>query len=161
MNQEIASITDIIKKNHITAFNYSRSNNSSVCFNFIELPNTKDVILTVTMMKNKKKTISLDSKSFAKAMGIIESRLDNLLSEEDCDFPYFSSIHNQLNRGIYHSLKCHRMFVIPEYLLFDTVKVLSSVNAMEQLKLSCSIEEISLYVRTTSHSLKITKFKEA
>ena len=72
----------IITNNDIHAYNKVNSRDLAICFNFLQIPDTSVVVLTATIMKNKVKKNSLDSRCFARVMSCIENSLNTVWQEK-------------------------------------------------------------------------------
>ena len=72
---------EIISKNDIHAYNKVSSRDLAVCFNFLQIPDTDTIVMTLSVMKNRIKKNSLDPKSFARLLTCVEDGLLNTLEE--------------------------------------------------------------------------------
>ena len=105
----------IISNNDLHAFNKVNNRDLSICFNFIQIPDTATVAMTVTIMKNKVKKNSLDPNCFARVMNCIEDSLYECCKEfnGNTEKEHFFNVKDQLNNQWYIQLCCHRIFFIP------------------------------------------------
>ena len=147
---------DSIRENKLSAYNQITTKNLGVCFNIIEVPGKKDdmtvstAILTVSVMKNRKRKNAMESSKFAKLMGIIEENLDYFSS---CDEPpYFISLSRMIPNKWYSSLCCHRVFLIPVPYVFEVIEHLFSKESVGQM-IETGLSEVSLVVSTNNHDL--------
>lgn len=149
---------DIISRNEIHAYNKVNSRDLSVCFNFLQIPDTNTVAMTVTIMKNKVKKNSLEPSNFAKLMTQIENSL-NITSEEweqshlSCqtsEEEYFVNTKSELSAQWYISLCCHRIFFIPETGVFFALKNLFNQSNIRAYK-NMGIDEVAVFVNTDAH----------
>ena len=147
----IKSWLDAVIKNEIHAHNKVSNRGLAVCFNFIQIPDTETLIMTVTIMKNKVKKNSLDPKSFAKLMTCIEDSLSNIIWENGDNEPYedeyFRNVKSQLSSQWYMCLCCHRVFFIPESGMWNAIRNLFNQKNVRVIK-NNAIEEIAVYVNT-------------
>lgn len=144
---------DIISRNEIHAYNKVSSRDLAVCFNFLQIPDTKTIVMTITVMKNKIKKNSLDPKSFAKLMTCVEESLSNTLREtreETFEEEHFKNVKTQLSSQWYITLCCHRIFFVPESKLWDVIKNLFNQDNIRVLK-NNDIEEVAVYVNVDSY----------
>lgn len=142
----------IISNNEIHAYNKVSNRDLSVCFNFLQIPDTETVVMTVTIMKNRIKKNSLDPVSFAKLMNCIEDSLSNAMHEYEgyTEDEHFKNVKSQLTSQWYINLCCHRAFFIPEDGLWETIKNLFNQDNIRTMKENC-IEEVAVYVNTDSY----------
>lgn len=142
----------IISNNEIHAYNKVSNRDLSVCFNFLQIPDTETVVMTVTIMKNRIKKNSLDPVSFAKLMDCIENSLSNTMCEYKgyTEDEHFKNVKSQLTSQWYINLCCHRVFFIPEDGLWKTIKNLFNQDNIRTMKENC-IEEVAVYVNTDSY----------
>lgn len=146
---------NIISKNEIHAYNKVSNRGLAICFNFLQIPDTHTVVMTITVMKNGIKKNSLDPASFAKLMNCIENSLSN--AEYDymghtndtgyTEAEHFKNMKSQLTSQWYITLCCHRVLFIPECGLWETIKSLFSQDNIRIMKNNC-IEEVAVYVNT-------------
>lgn len=153
----------IIENNNIHANNKVSTADVAVCINFLQIPDTEVVIVTITMMKNKSKRVALDVVNFAKAMSCMEDALSTV--EGWCDenhkynkyYEYFQK-HNELDlsKNWFIQLCCHRVFFVPDFSLW---KVIESMFCSPRIKLlkSLGLYEISVLVNTDNYDFN-TKF---
>lgn len=139
----------IITNNDIHAFNKVNNRDLSLCFNFIQIPDTNTVAMTVTIMKNKVKKNSLDPKCFAKVMSCIENNLYDCYSNftDRVEPEHFFNVKNKLSNRWYIQMCCHRIFFIPEKALWLVVESLFNQNNINTMK-NNGIEEVSVFVNT-------------
>ena len=142
-----------IKENKLSAYNHTTTKNLGVCFNIIEIPSKEGIdldtsVITISVMKHRKRKNAMESNEFAKFMGIIE---ENLRSFDSCDeYPYFSSLSRTLPRKWYSSLCCHRVFLIPTSYVFDVVENLFNRNSVGDM-FETGLSEVSLVISTKNH----------
>ena len=142
----------ILSHNDIHAYNKVKSKNLAICFNFLQIPNTKTVVLTVTIMKNRVKKNSLDPQSFARVMSVIERSLFSQIGTGDIEeeYEYYINIKSELSPQWYLQLCCHRIFFIPENNLWGVIKNLFNQDNIKTMK-DNHIEEIAVYVNTENY----------
>ena len=144
-----------IKENKLSAYNQITTKNLGVCFNIIEIPSTESIpvntaILTVSVMKGRKRKNAMESSKFAKLMGIIEESLEYF---SPCDEPpYFTSLSRIVPNKWYSLLGCHRVFLIPMSYVFEVVEHLFSRDSVGQM-IKTGLSEVSLVVSTDQHDL--------
>ena len=142
-----------IKENKLSAYNHIITKNLGVCFNIIEIPSKDGIdldtsVITVSIMKHRKRKNAMESNEFAKFMGVIE---ENLGSFDSCDeYPYFSSLSRTLPRKWYSSLGCHRVFLIPTSYVFDVVENLFNRDSVGDM-FETGLSEVSLVISTKNH----------
>lgn len=141
----------IITNNELHAYNKVNSRDLSICFNFIQIPDTNTVAITVTIMKNKVKKNALDSKSFARVMGLIDEALDSAYysykNKAAAEEEHFINVRDQLTDQWYIQLCCHRVFFIPEDSLWGVIENLFHQKSISEMK-SNNLDEVSVYVNT-------------
>lgn len=147
----------IITNNDLHAYNKVSTRDLALCFNFLQIPDTSTVVMTVTVMKNKIKKNALEPVSFAKVMSCIEDSLSDTMwklqntSIKDVDLPeYFVGIKSQLTSEWYVKLCCHRVFFIPEEALFEVLGGLFNQDKIRVIK-SNFISEVSVFVNTDNY----------
>lgn len=142
-----------IRENKLSAYNQITTKNLGVCFNIIEVPSKDGItvntaILTVSVMKNRKRKNAMESSKFAKLMGIIEENLEYFSS---CDeHLYFTSLSRVVPNKWYSSLCCHRVFLIPVSYVFEVVEHLFSKESVGQM-IGTGLSEVSLVISTNNH----------
>lgn len=148
---------DIISRNEIHAYNKVNSRDLSICFNFLQIPDTDTVVMTATVMKNKVKKNSLEPSNFAKLMTQIENSLsatedewEQLYSHTSSKEEYFVNIKSELSSQWYISLCCHRVFFLPDTGVFFALKNLFNQANIRAYK-NMGIDEISVFVNTDTH----------
>lgn len=138
----------IITNNELHAYNKVNTRGLAVCFNFLQLPDTDTVVMTVTIMKNKVKKNSLDPSCFAKVMSVIEGGLDTVyFSVEDSEEEYYRNVKSILPTEWYVQLCCHRVFFLSEAHLWDVIKNLFNQECIKTMR-DNDIEEVAIYVNT-------------
>lgn len=149
---DIKNWLEIISKNDIHAYNKVSSRDLAVCFNFLQIPDTDTIVMTLSVMKNRIKKNSLDPKSFARLLSCVEDGLLNTLEECETETKeeHFRNIKSQLSSQWYINLCCHRVFFIPEIEIWNTIKNLFNQDTIRTLK-SNGIEEVALYVNTNNY----------
>lgn len=142
----------IISNNDLHAFNKVNNRDLSICFNFIQIPDTATVAMTVTIMKNKVKKNSLDPNCFARVMNCIEDSLYECCKEfnGNTEKEHFFNVKDQLNNQWYIQLCCHRIFFIPEKALWLLISHLFNQSNISKMKEN-NIEEVSVYVNTENY----------
>lgn len=142
-----------IRENKLSAYNQITTKNLGVCFNIIEVPIKDEItvdtaILTVSVMKGRRKKNAMESHEFAKLMRIIEEKLGYFSS---CDeFPYFTPLSQVIPNKWYSSLGCHRVFLIPVSYVFEVVEHMFSREAVGRM-VETGLSEVSLVVSTSNH----------
>lgn len=144
----------IIANNEIHAYNKVSGRNLAICFNFLQIPDTETIAMTVTIMKNKIKKNSLNPTCFARVMGCIESALHDtdIETEDRTDMlnEYYVNLKSSLSALWYTELCCHRVFFIPVSGLFSTIKNLFNQDNIVTMK-DNDIEEVAVYVNTENY----------
>lgn len=139
----------IITTNDIHAQNKVSSRNLALSFNFIQIPDTQTIVLTVSVIKNKVKKASLSKSSFGAILQKIENGL-KVVSEGyagPLEPEHFESMNQVLKDCWYITLCCHRVFFIPTNCLWETLKELFSWGNLKPIR-DEGIEEISVFVNT-------------
>lgn len=152
-----------IKSNNITSFNLTKKQDLALCINFLEIPmdNTDLVAITVSVMENRKKKAKLDSIRFAKTCSEIENLLLSLSSSlEDSEIPYWIPLVPYLLDGWYQNLKCHRLFFIPMKELSNVLMKFTDKKFIANLKLAGDLKEVSFYLKTSTHNLKLVALSD-
>ena len=160
MEDILKQVYSAIKQNEVRAFNHSKTKDEAVCINLIEIPDTEHVVVTVTVLKDRKKKASLDYKSFAKLMTEIDRIFSHIreYESEDDGTVYFKSLHSFVTNSWYNLLGCHRLFLIPKNYIFYVLDLLTEDKLAQTLRSFCGIKELNFYVNTSSHNLKIVRF---
>lgn len=142
----------IITNNDLHAYNKVNTRDMAICFNFLQLPDTETVVMTITIMKNKVKKNSLDPKNFARVMSKIEAGLSEAYfsQEEVAEEEYYQNVKSELPTQWYIQLCCHRVFFIPESGLWDVIKNLFNQENIRAMK-DNDIEEVAVYVNTENY----------
>lgn len=146
----------IVTDNELHACNRVSSRDLALCFNFLQIPDTETIAVTVTVMKNKVKKNSLSPDNFARIMNCIEGALETTsqeysgLNEYDKDNVYFVGVKQQLNNQWYIHLCCHRIFFIPVGGLWITIKNLFEQSEVQYIK-SNGITELSVLINTEDY----------
>lgn len=143
----------IAKSNGIHACNRTSSKDVSACFNFIQLPDTDTVVLTLTVTKNGIKKNALEPGRFRALMNQVEDALSSayIEFEEELKYPeYFCSLKSDLSTDWYVTLCCHRVFFIPEKAVFSVIQHLFTQDHTRYIK-ECGINEIAVYVNTEQY----------
>lgn len=144
---------DIISNNEIHACNRVSSRDLSICINFIQIPDTNTIVMTLAVMKNKIKKNSLDPQSFARLMRVVEESLDETYwkcDRKSLEEEHLQNVKSQLSNQWYIKLCCHRVFFIPETELFEVVKNLFNQEQVSQIK-AIGIDEVAVYANTDSY----------
>lgn len=152
-----------IKNNNITSFNLTKKQDLALCINFLEIPmnNTNLIAITVSVMENRKKKAKLDSIRFAKTCSEIENLLLSLSSSpEDSEIPYWIPLVPYLLDGWYQNLKCHRLFFIPTEELSNVLMEFTDKKFIANLKLAGDLKEVSYYLKTSTHNLKLVALSD-
>ncbi len=148
-----------LKDHDMRAYNRVSSRDLALCFNFIQIPDTNSITLTVSVMKNKTKKNSLAPDSFSKVMRCLEEGLSESLSDYKQSGTidtgiFFTSVKNLITDQWYVQLCCHRVFFIPVDGLWDTIKNLFAQNNIQYIT-SCGITEVSVIVNTQEYDCNI------
>lgn len=142
-----------IRENKLSAYNHITTKNLGVCFNIIEIPSKEGLdldtsVITVSVMKHRKRKNAMESNKFARLMGIVE---DNLSHFDSCDeHPYFSSLSRLIPNKWYSSLCCHRVFLIPTSYVFEVVENLFNRESVGKM-FETGLSEVSLVISTKNH----------
>lgn len=138
-----------ITNNDIHAQNKVSSSGLALSINFIQLPDTDTVLITVAVIKNKLKKASLGKSSFGNIMHLFEKQIS--LVGESYDGPtepeHFERMDKVVGNCWYITLCCHRVFFIPVDSLWETLKEMFSQKIIELIKKE-GVEEISVFVNT-------------
>ena len=142
-----------IRENKLSAYNHVTTKNLGVCFNIIEVPSREEIpvntaILTVSVMKNRKRKNAMESSKFARLMRVVEESLDDFPSFDE--HPYFTPLSRVIPNKWYSSLCCHRVFLIPVSYVFEVVEHLFSRESVGQM-LETGLSEVSLVISTDNH----------
>lgn len=140
----------IITNNDIHAYNKVNSRDLAICFNFLQIPDTSVVVLTATIMKNKVKKNSLDSRCFARVMSCIENSLNMVWQENNTDTSIselYKETKSYLPTDWYVNLCCHRVFFVEEKFLFEVIKEMFSQENIKTMK-DNDLTEVSVFVNT-------------
>lgn len=152
-----------IKNHNITSFNLTRGRDLALCINFLEIPmdNTDLVAITVSVMENRKKKAKLDSIRFARTCSEIENLLLSLSSSyEDSEIPYWIPLVPYLLDGWYQNLRCHRLFFIPMKELPNVLMEFTNKKFITDLKFAGDLKEVSYYLKTSTHNLKLVTLSD-
>nr|DAP04740.1 MAG TPA: hypothetical protein [Herelleviridae sp.] len=144
----------ILHNNDIHASNKVSTFEQAICVNFLQIPDTNTLAMTLTVMKNKTKKNSLSPTSFAKLMDCIEDGLNQAQNElpewVTMENEHFINLKYDLKTTWYIELCCHRVFFIPQESLFSTIENIFNKDHMDTLKES-GIEEVSVVVNTDDY----------
>ena len=128
-------------ENKVVANNKVKGGGVSLCLNFLQIPDTQTVVITVSIVENNKKKIALSPQNFFKIMNLLESSLSECAVEyqdstatEDEKEEYFINLTNFLGDKWYNTLKCHRVFLIPESALFIVINRIFSLDNINEIK---------------------------
>ena len=144
-----------IVNNELHAYNRVSNRDLSICFNFLQIPDTTTIVMTIAIMKNKVKKNSLNPTNFAKVMSCIESSIEEVYWQECSDkekIPKecFVSTNKMIDNQWYVQLCCHRLFFIPEEMLFPTIKHLFTQENIRTLK-NNDLKEVAVLVNTDQY----------
>lgn len=130
---------------------------TAISINFIEVPDPEHTlkipttIITVSVMKNRRRAQALKPSKFGSLMGSLE----HILAQADVDeigFPYYQSLKDVMPHKYWcGQLDCHRMFMIPTA---DVFKVYSALFTQECVKHYNHLGAMGVFavLQTTSHS---------
>lgn len=162
-------IYTILKSNHITAYNYMPSKQIGVCVNFIEIAGTGHldanngtnvVVVAISVMKDKKRKIALNSVMFSKFMTRIENTLSTFREHHDYHGTmYFTSLYGEVGDKWYTLLNCHRVFLIPKHHLNEAVEEMFSGDNIDAFN-QYGIEDNFVITKTLSHCVHSQYYKE-
>lgn len=160
MNKSLKRYISLSKVRNLSAVNSVSTFNPAVCLNFIQVENTEVSLMTVTIMKNKRKCIALNPVSFLLLLNKIEGCLELIDSLYEVNKPpLFSSIYEDTRHDTkwYKLMKCHRAFFIPTVMIFDVLERLSSESFVKFVVMNCEIEELSFRIDTDYNQLLVVK----
>lgn len=148
----------IVTNNDLHAYNKVNTRDLAICMNFIQIPDTETVAITITVMKNKVKKNSLPPLSFAKIMSAIEEALETAGEEwydhntviSNNEKEYFVNVKSELDNQWYIQLCCHRVFFIPEDGLWETIKNLFNQDVIGKMKEN-DVDEVSVFINTEDY----------
>lgn len=143
-----------IYDNNICAVNRVSTNELAACFNFLEIPSTGTIALTVSVMKGGVRKGRLDPQSFARLMKCVEDRLtlsEQLATGEDVCPEHFKNLKAKLELVVYCNMNCHRLFFIPKSALWVTIDSLFDKSANLTMRV-CGVSEIVAHVNTCNHN---------
>ena len=157
-----------IKSNKLKAYNKVVSKEVSLCFNFLQIPDTDIIVMTMTVMKNQVKKNAMNPTIFSKVLSCIEKDLlesyscydsENEVSTEFSEIePYcFCATRDKLSNSWYFQLNCHRIFFIPESSLWSTIKYVFNRNSVQTIK-GIGVSEISVFVCTDKYDCNMKFF---
>lgn len=152
-----------ILENKVVANNEVKGRGVFLCFNLLQIPTTHTVVMTVSVVENNKKKIALSSQSFFKIMSLLENSLSECEVEhqdsttiENEKEEYFINLTNLLSDKWYKTLKCHRVFLIPESALFMVMSRVFSLGNINKIKL-CDVDGVLARISTDSYKF-VVKF---
>lgn len=149
-----------IYNNNIRAVNKVSTNELAACFNFLEIPSTETIAITVSIMEGGVRKGRLDPQSFARLMKCVEDRLtlsEQLATGEDVCPEHFKNLKSKLELVVYYNMNCHRVFFIPKSALWITIDNLFNKSTNLVMK-ACGIAEIVAHLNTCNHNF-VLKFK--
>ena len=160
MNNKLSDVLTLIKTHKVKTFNYSKTKEEAICINILEVPESIYSVVTVTVLNKRRKRASLNFTLFAKLMTELDYRMSQLREYFDycTDDCCFVSLNGQIDNSWYRALDCHRLYLIPTSKMFRTLEKFSEDNLEEFLKFGCGIKEVSIYMNTSTHNLKISRF---
>lgn len=157
------NIYDSIVQNDLKAFNHSKSREKALCINIIEVPSTSVSLVTLSAMFNKRKCVTIQEHEYAKMLGRIEDILMNVSEKCGCrEFPYFVPLRDNktINRNWFSRLRCHKLFIVPTVHIFSVIQYLTTDDFVLFLSDKCNVSELAIYVDTSNHTLKITRYNK-
>lgn len=154
----LRNLIDSMRKEKIRAKNKVRTSGLALCFNCLQVPHTDMIAITLTVMCNKRKKNALHPSYFAKIMRVIEQELNDISKNYDikCDL-CCRSLNMSINPIWYQYLDCHRLFFVPENILWVTLGRLFNQSNTEVIHES-GIQEISVNVQTNNSDCIIKFF---
>ena len=151
----------LVVDNGIVSRNKVISYQTSLCFNFLQIPKTDTVIFTVSVMENRVRTRALSRHEFTGMMNIIERSLlevqENSL-DGYCNQYYYISMKPIIPDTWYRKLRCHRVFFIPSNQVWNTIERVFNYNNIEDLTTDFGIKEFSVFVDTMDYDCNL-RFK--
>lgn len=130
---------------------------TAININFIEVPDpehtlkTPTTIITVSIMKNRRRVRALPPSKFGSLMGSIEHVLAQV-DVGELGFPYYQSLNDLMPHKYWcGQLDCHRMFMIPTA---EVLKVYGALFTQERVKHynNLGLRGVFAVLQTTSHS---------
>ena len=137
-------VLERVKAGKIHANNTSSTEGPTLCFNFIEVPDTSGSILTVAILKDGFKRRALEPSDFSSVMRTIERSWDG----------YEVVAGRGMDSSWFRMLNCQRFFFIPTNLIFTIIRSLFTIQNMDEWWRH-GVTEVTGMVKTESHSLKI------
>lgn len=145
--------------NNIRAVNRVSTNELAACFNFLEIPSTETIAITVSIMEGGVRKGRLDPQSFARLMKCVEDKLalsEQLANGDDVCPEHFKNLKSKLELVVYYNMNCHRVFFIPKSALWVTIDSLFDKSANLTMNV-CGVSEIVAHVNTCNHNF-VLKF---
>ena len=153
-----------IIENKTKAYNKVTTNKLALCFNFLQIPDTKVIVMTMTVMKNKSKKNAMHPTFFSKLLFCIEQQLLDTQCEEasfeessELEQYFFSSMKSKLSNRWYSQLNCHRIFFIPDTSLWNTINTVFHKNTIQMIR-EVGISEVSVFIDTDNHDCNMKFF---
>lgn len=142
-----------MRENKLSAYNHITTKNLGVCFNIIEIPSTEGIdidtsVITVSIMKHRKRKNAMELNKFAKFMGTIEETLKQFYVTSE--HPYFRPLSQVLPNKWYYLLDCHRVFLIPTNHVTEVITELFARDCVGKM-FATGLSEVSLVVSTNKH----------
>lgn len=125
-----------LKRNNKRSLNLYESRSLSICIGFLGTPEYDVVTMTVTIIKNGLKQKAMEPVLFSKTIGKIENWLYDIKEKHDKIFDdlLFAPTAKVLPRNWYSLLVSHRVFFIPEDIMWETIGSLLSLDHLEELE---------------------------
>lgn len=123
-----------------------------ICCNFIQVDTT--VIMTLTVMSNRKKQLALSRPHFASLMGQMESWLNECreLNERDCPAELYKWSYHNIRVHSGHAwekrLGCHRVFLFPLSHVEEVKSRLFTVQNLDILHDYCGVSSVCAVTTT-------------
>lgn len=144
----------------VKACNISWSDDTSLSLCLLQVDDS--ILITVSILRNRKRCNALEPSRFASLMRYIEGTLAEVSNHYSDDSPrsqgWFMNVSDVLPPAsmpsILHSLDCHRLFVVPLSAEWEVTGRFTD-EGMSRMLSAIGIGSTSVIVATSSHSLSI------
>lgn len=146
----------IIKNNDLRAYNKVNTKELAVCFNFIQVTDTNTVMITMSIMKNGVKKVSMSQDNYSNFVSFLEELLlevqEEVKDKYDYDIcpEYFESMRYKVSQSECKTICGHKVFFIPDVSIWDVIKHLFHQANINEYK-EYGIKEVAVFINTDSY----------
>lgn len=141
-----------IKEQEIHAVNKCNVEGLSLCFNFIEIPESNGIVaLTLSVLNDGHRRNAMNPISFARIMNDIEGSLYNVAEIGKVENPLCCcSVVSKIDKDWYRFIRAHRVFFITKETLWVAIKEIFDSHGIECFK-NEDVAGVSVYVNTSDY----------